>query len=422
MIIVAGSLAAIALATLLPEPPVIVESHFCLVCGALGGVNGVLNVFLFAPLGVGLALWGVPGRRALLSMFALSVLIETAQLLLIPGRYSTLGDVLTNTVGGAFGFWIGRYADLWLRPPPRVARNLALGWALVWLAIQIVSNFGLALSLPDSQYYGQLARALPNRAVFHGVVLAASIGDAQIPNTVLAHSRDVRGLLLKGAPVATTVVPAELTRTLAPIVRVAGGRNEEIVLLAQNGAGLVFGVHTGAAVLRLRPPLFSLREAFASSSSPAVVDDTLRLSGRYFPDSVRMTANSESATRERAVPLSAALGWTFWLPFQWLIEGTSAELVISSLWTACLLIPLGYWSVKIGGSSGSQRVATQLVLALLGVAAVYLGLIVVPHGFGLATAPLRDWLATLTGILVGCALGARMSKLSGERAQPKGQP
>lgn len=424
LVITIASLAAIGFATLLPEPAAPVGSHFCLVCGSLGGVNAVLNVFLFVPLGIGLTLSGLPVKRALLAMCALSALIETTQLTVIPGRDSTIGDVLTNTLGGALGFAIGRYANRWLRPPPRTARNLAGGWATIWLAIQIISNFGFALSLPDLQYYGQIARVLGNFAVFPGLVLTASIDDVQIPNTGLADSRRVQRLLLEGATVATTVVPAEPTRNIAPIVRVADARKKEIVLLAQNGEHLIFGVHTGAAVLRLRPLLFALPDAFPTRvSSLALAADTLRLSGRYVARGVRMNAQSRSATHDRRIPLSASLGWTFWLPFPWFIEGTRAELVVSWIWFACLVIPLGYWSLRIVDASRSQEILRHWAPVLLaGAALLCAGLVLVPHTFGLSAAPLRDWLATLAGALVGCGLGALMTKLTGNRELGDGTP
>src|SRR6478672_4733448 len=99
-----ASLLAICLATLWPQPPAPVDSHFCVICGSFGTVDALLNVLLFVPLGIGLSLLEWSERRAVLAMCALSIAIEAAQFFVIPGRDSTLGDVLTNTFGGAMGF------------------------------------------------------------------------------------------------------------------------------------------------------------------------------------------------------------------------------------------------------------------------------------------------------------------------------
>lgn len=411
------SVAAIGLATLLPEPGVATGSHFCLVCGSLGGVNSVLNVVLFVPLGIGLALSGMPTKRALLAMCALSVFIETAQFFVIPGRYSTIGDVLTNSLGGALGFPVGRYAELWLRPSPRMARNLALGWAAIWLGLQVISSFGFALSVPDSRYYGQIARALGNYAVFPGQVLSASIDDVQIPNTALADSRSVQRLLSDGATVLTTAVPAEPTVEVAPIMRIADDQKREIVLVAEDGKDFIFGVHTGAAVLRLRPPRFSVPNAFpARVSSAALPSDTLRLSGRYDSREVIMSVQVRSTARQRRITLASSLGWTFWLPNQWFIEGTRAEVLISWIWLACLAIPFGYWSFRGERSSQSSGIALESALVFVaGFALFCTGLLLLPRAFGLSAAPIGDWLATLAGLVIGYRLMARMTKLSGSR-------
>ena len=109
-VIAVASVAAILVATLLPDAGKPVDSHLCIVCGTLGGVDSILNVLLFFPLGIGLALSGIPWKRAVLTACALSLTVETAQFLFVPGRDATLGDVVTNTVGGALGFAVARSA------------------------------------------------------------------------------------------------------------------------------------------------------------------------------------------------------------------------------------------------------------------------------------------------------------------------
>jgi len=412
LVIAIASLPAIGFTTLLPEPGAAIGSHFCLFCGTLGGVSAFLNVLLFIPLGIGLAFYGFPGRRAVIAMCALSLLIETTQFLAITGRDSTFGDVLTNTLGGALGFAIGRYAFTLLRPSPRIAFALSTSWSAVWLAIQAITAFGFSPAIPSSEYYGEIAPRLGNFEQFGGHVGQASIGNISIPDSRFANSRTVRELLLRGASVTTTLVVFTRTQDIAPIVRVADADQREIVLLAQYADNLIFGVRTGAAVLRLRPPLFELSDAFpaVSPGDRGLTADTLVLGARYSAREVWMQRQTRTSYGHR-IPLTASLGWTMVLPFQWFIEGTPIELAVSAIWTACLLFPVGYWGGSVARFPRAYA-ATKIRMTAMSIALLllYVGLVVVPRAFGVNAATPADWLAALTGILAGAALAARASE------------
>jgi hypothetical protein len=413
LIITILSLAGIALATLLPQPGVAGGSHFCVVCGSVGGVNGFLNIILFVPLGIGLALAGYPAKRAVLATFALSALIETAQYLMIPGRYSTIGDVLTNTLGGALGFAIGRYAFTLLRPSPRIALALTMGWSAVWLAIQTISAFGFSPAIPRSVYYGQIARCLGSFEQFRGRVLGASIAGVAMPDTQFNNSPRVRELLLRGATITTTIVPPGPAPGVAPIVRIVDASEREIMLIAQNAANLIFGVRTGAAVLRLRPPAFALPGVLPAMSprDNGLTTDTLTVSARYSARELWMSAQARRSYHRR-IPITASLGWTMLLPFQWFIEGTPIELIVSAIWIACLLLPIGYWGVGVARFKREHDAARTWMTAVpIALVLLYVGLVALPHAFGVNAAQPIDWLAALSGILVGSAL--RLTRLHG---------
>ena len=109
-------LAAILSVTLYPasgEPthPLV----WCIVCGEGGTADVILNIILFLPLGGVLALLGVPRNRAWIAGTLLSGMIECAQLG-IPGRDSSLGDVLSNSTGTILGFILAGWVLLRLRP------------------------------------------------------------------------------------------------------------------------------------------------------------------------------------------------------------------------------------------------------------------------------------------------------------------
>jgi hypothetical protein len=409
-VITIGSVAAILFATLLPASGQPLDSHLCIVCGSRGGVDSVLNVLLFIPLGIGFALAGIGRNRAVLMAFALSVTVEAAQFFFVPGRDATLGDVLTNTVGGAAGFAVANNAAIWLRTPSRIAAILGVGWCAVWVAIQAISSFAFAPSIPDSEYYGQIARQLDDFAAFPGSVLEARIGDVVIRDAELSYVDSVGRRLLGGAAVSATVLPAGPTNDIAPIVRVADDQQREILLLAQDEQRLLFGIRTGAAILRLRPPLFAMTGVFTNSivktGSSSV--DTVSLSARYDGREARLSAGSGSVSRRRRIPVSASFGWTLALPFQWYIEDTRTELIVSWIWIACLAMPIGYFGACVARGTDPRWHAPMVVLSLLGGAATLItGLLVVEHAFGLPAAPIRDWLAAMTGIIAGGALVAR---------------
>lgn len=404
LLITITSLVGIGFATLSPQPSFADGPHFCAVCGS--GVSAVLNVILFVPLGIGLFLAGVPVRRALLAMCVLSALIETAQYFFIAGRYASIGDVLTNSSGGAIGFALGRYWSALVRPSSRLALVLIGVWAVVWVAIQTIAAFGFSPEIPRSEYYGQLAPHLEEYEQFNGEIVRASIGNIVVPDARFPSSRPIRELLLRGAPVSATVNPGDFVGGVAPIVRVADVEQSEIVLLARSGNDLLFGVRTGAAMLLLRPPVFAVAHVFPDGLSGAGrAKGALTVSARYSARGIAVNTRADEAISDHSIPITASLGWTMLLPFQWYIVGTGAERAASFAWIAGLLLPMGYWSASATRGTWRFRASRPRVFALIvPLILLYIGLAMVPPSFGLSTATLWDWLAAISGLLTGGAL------------------
>src|SRR5438034_11796624 len=87
-----ASLSVILAATLIPQSGHPESSPFCIICGSLGGVDALLNIFLFLPHGVGLALSGVRLSRAFASIFLLCASIVHAEYLYMRGQDTSVGD------------------------------------------------------------------------------------------------------------------------------------------------------------------------------------------------------------------------------------------------------------------------------------------------------------------------------------------
>lgn len=104
LVVAAATLVAIGAATLTPQHPGTPTVPWYLPFANPGeGADALLNVVLFVPLGVALALAGLPRRRSVWLVVAATVAVELLQGFVVPGRQASIGDILTNSVGG----WIG---------------------------------------------------------------------------------------------------------------------------------------------------------------------------------------------------------------------------------------------------------------------------------------------------------------------------
>jgi glycopeptide antibiotics resistance protein len=75
-----------------------------IVDGPGSAVDAVLNVFVFVPLGLLLALAAARFRTVLLSALAISLTIEVTQYISDAGRTADVNDLITNVTGACFGW------------------------------------------------------------------------------------------------------------------------------------------------------------------------------------------------------------------------------------------------------------------------------------------------------------------------------
>ncbi len=86
--------------------------------------DGILNLFFFVPLGLALGWNSRSPAKAVLCGLVLSTAVELAQIW-IPGRDSSLSDIIFNTAGTALGALIGLRPRTWLVPSARSSVVLA---------------------------------------------------------------------------------------------------------------------------------------------------------------------------------------------------------------------------------------------------------------------------------------------------------
>ena len=137
--------AFIAYATLRPAGGA--AGTFCVRCGDSWLGDALLNVVLFVPFGLALRATGISTARTMLLSAASSVMIEVLQYTVVTGRFSSVLDVITNSLGGlvgAVGFGI---MVRWLAGDvrqPAVAGAFAAAW---WVQC-LVTAWGLLPWLP----------------------------------------------------------------------------------------------------------------------------------------------------------------------------------------------------------------------------------------------------------------------------------
>ena len=109
----------------------------CIACGPRGLADALLNLVLFLPLGFALA--GIVRKLpALLLGSLLSLVIEVAQLG-IPGRDSSLSDLLFNTVGTAVGVLIWAKRDLLLARNSRACAMLTAAGLILTTVVMLAT-------------------------------------------------------------------------------------------------------------------------------------------------------------------------------------------------------------------------------------------------------------------------------------------
>jgi membrane protein YqaA with SNARE-associated domain len=390
--------AAIAVATLTPTGESLVSlTQFCVVCGEFGAQDFLDNILLFVPLGLTLRLAGVPRWRAVAIALLTTVTVEALQYKIVTGRDSSVGDVLSNTLGGMLGVLLAeRWRDL-LAPSARRSRRLALAGVAGWLGVLAATAWALTPSVPDVAYRVQWLPEDPSLANYHGDVLAASLAGAPLPPGPLPA--EARAALRAGAArLEARVTTGNERGDFAPIIRVRGADSSELAAIGERDCDLEFHVWMRVSAMRLRGPAVTAPRVFPCGGLPDRArgepeGDTMVVAGERDGSLLRVTARGRGREASRTLALTPTLGWSFFFPWAYPFGGTHWPL--SALWVGGLLLPAAYWAGR-----GRARWGPPLLLA-----AVALGLGALPPFTALATPAIGEWLGALLGGVAGWALG-----------------
>lgn len=277
---------------------------FALTFGRRGLADGILNFFLFLPLGISI---GWSSRRTVAAgLFGLGVAtaIELVQMV-VPGRDPALSDIVFNSAGTLAGVLIAVKRDAWLVPSARSSVVLTASSIFVVALVMVATAFLLS-PLPGSPL--QASRQ------FH------------VPTSPGDRPQHLRALLVMEVPPA-----------------------EEPVLIARSGNDLLLRYPSRAGAYDLDQPEYWSKGAFLRSVNGETRLVTLsRDHSRW-----RISIGSNQATLGPTV----GQGWAI-LAYPDAI-GRRWGGVVSAAWMVVMFLPIGFWA------RGRLATVAAVVLVLL---------------------------------------------------------
>ncbi len=376
---IALAVLAILAATLFPssesEAPGWVS---CWVCGKRGVADIILNVVLFMPLGAALTLTGVRPWRIWLLGALFSAGIEYTQLF-IPGRESSVADVISNSTGALAGCVVALVLARTVRDTKRPSPLYAV--ATSGLVLGVITGTGILLqpAFPASTYFGQLTPALAGLEWYRGQVLEVSLDGVPLPSKRLADSPRIRQLLSAGGTLRVRALARPTATALAPLFRIADNRRREILLLGPDWDDLVFRYRPRAASWRLDRPDLRLAGAMRSVTRGDTLDVAVWRNGHGYC----LTLNAAGSCH---LGFTVGDGWALLMYPEALPPWLRTLLGIG--WAAGLLLPVGYWSGSRWG-------------LVVGVGTTILGLAIVAPAIGLLTTPVPVSAGAAFGFVAG---------------------
>jgi hypothetical protein len=393
-----AALIAIGIATLWPLPGAPPSgSSLCLACGELGGVDLVLNVVLFIPLGVALALvWPKP-RWTWLFPSLVSLTVELLQLRVVPGRDASLGDLVANSVGGVIGLVAAHALPALLRTA-RGRRVLALASHCLVLLFSCVVAWAL---LPAPVRYLTWVQIQPERAgyaTFTGNVSVELFGRAR-PLGVRINPGQEPPAYANGditGRIAISNHEKELPPVEALIFRLAN-HNEMLVQLSQRHDALAVRFRKRGSLLLLRSPTFVLGGVFPQTA------DSMDVTVRSQRARTYLDASSTQAHAVLEAPVTFGRGWELFSPFH-AVRPASERLLRWAFLALLFGIPAAFSWIAWGARGLIPASVTAIVV--LGV---------IPLISGLAPSAPDEWIVVASGMGIGAALASAVVRLAGYR-------
>ena len=397
--------ALVLVATLVPDPgSQEIWIRGCVVCGPQGWADAIRNVVLFVPLGLGLAVaWTRPAGAVALCV-VLTLGIEGAQTL-IPGRDSSLGDILFNAAGGGLGAWLGQVRASWWRPGLRAGSRLAWIWTALALTgaglVGWAANHSSLVGVPIGQWTPE-PRGFER---YPGAIHEVRIGALEVPGDTVPQGRAVLDAWRAGDPVVVRFSAARPEGGPYILLRVVDV-DDELLSLMTHDVDLSVRFRSRFADARLHDPLVWFPQALDGLEAGMTVDWSVwrNRSGtclsRSEPDAARGPApNRAEGGGATALGwcrphLTTGTAWTTLIPREFFTGSTGRWVTV--LWLFALVGPVGWWAGSTAGAlaGGALSVVSASVAGFTLVSwspAELLLLIGFGVGGGLARALVERW-------------------------------
>ena len=340
--------------TLMPgrATDVVDVTPWCVVCGARGIADGLLNLALFVPLGWALGANGRRPKDALAIGLLLSGGIEIAQIFL-PNRFPGIGDVLYNGAGACLGALLWAAGAGWLRPAARHPGRRVRAWGGLGLAAILSVPLLLAPALPPGRYMAHWAPGLEGYDVFRGRLLDARIAGGAVRQGTVTPRDSIPRRLLEGTTVELSFRVGPAPKNLAPIFTLTRGERVQTLLIGVDDRDVIVRYRTWSERLLLDRP--DLRDP----GTPGTWEegDTVALTVEAAGEGVRVRSGDGPA-RRLAIPSSR--GWSF------LIYGKELDRrwggALDFAWLVLWAIPLGLWAPGLRAAGPAAAWAAALLL------------------------------------------------------------
>lgn len=386
------------------------------------GVDLVLNVLLYVPIGAGLALLRRAPRHVGLIAFAIAGVIETLQVNVIPGRFASIADVIANTSGALLGVAAVRYRRMLLEPTSSGSRLFAsLAGALALALLQLTMWAQQEVPMPGAMstlWRPSPARERDGRAHANGAgsrIAYVTLDGRRHAGRIKLTPSELAWLAGRaGYDLEMGFVPAARPGDEDPAFELRDAEGRRVLRVRQDGRHLAADLATRGRVLRLRTPTVRLRR-FLPLRAERVQRrglDTVHVAVRVAQGNLWMHARLGTSQARGEHRRGAFAGWSLLIPQS---NSPTRVGILTFCWVVALILPAVYWAVL--GMPPAMPPARprgirfpSLVLAGFLAILLVLALEVLPRANGMEPAGLMEGTAAAMAIGAGSHLALRTAR------------